>query len=45
MADNIQEYAQIAKDTAAQLTSSLQEWTTFLAKGRALCCFIPIHDV
>ncbi len=43
MADNIQEYAQIAKDTAARLTSSLQEWTAFLATAARLYKY-PYHE-
>ena len=36
MANNVQAYAQMANDTAAQLTSSLQEWTAFLTTAARL---------
>jgi hypothetical protein len=36
MANNIQVYAQMANDTAAQLTASYQEWTAFLTTAARL---------
>ena len=36
MANNIQVYAQMADNTAAQLTASLQEWTAFLTTAARL---------
>ena len=36
MKDNVQAYAKLADDTAAQITGSYQEWTTFLTTAARL---------